>query len=145
MLSGLVLHFRHTVLVIIGAFLCISVFVHGFREVAVYIISIDFPSALRIGKSNQLIFSVIFVLTFSYFVGFLLPTDLYLIGLSCIGKRSLLSVLSASAAPPVPSPSLLFLTTETTQKSPYSRLIIPRRYYSLTSIMLYHDPEKKNL
>lgn len=41
-----------TVLIIVGVFLGVAVFVYGFGEVAVYIISIGFSSALWVSKSN---------------------------------------------------------------------------------------------
>ena len=45
-------HLRQTVLVIIGAFLCVSVFIYCFGQVTVDIISIGLRPALRIGIGN---------------------------------------------------------------------------------------------
>ena len=81
------------VLVIICVFQSISVFIYGFRQVAVAVVSIRFRSSFRVGIRNQTVFRVIHILCFPDGIGFLFPGYQNGIRFTAIGKGILTGIV----------------------------------------------------
>ena len=81
------------VFIIICVLQSISVFIYGFRQVAVAVVSIRFRSSFRVGIRNQTVFRIIHILCFPDGIGFLFPGYQNGIRFTAIGKGILTGIV----------------------------------------------------